>query len=106
VRPEDVDLAWARDREEVARLRHKAVDWLRRAADAGVARYELDEGLELLYRALDLADDRRAQASLWHAIGKAHAYKFDAEPFWRTMEKAIELCDDEELTGDLYSDLA
>ncbi len=91
VKPEDLDLAWAGREEEAEALRGKAVAWSRRAAAAAVARYELDEGLALLRRALELEPDPQQQAELWHRIGRANALKFDGEGFWKAMEKAIEI---------------
>jgi class 3 adenylate cyclase len=106
VRPEDVDLAWAGQEAEAERLRATAVVWLRRAAELAVGRYEIDEGLGLLHRALELESDEAAQSELWHAIGRAHAFKFDGEAFWTAMQKAVSLSTDERAIADLYSDLA
>ena len=53
-RPEDADLAWAGDDAELERLRAKAVAWLGRAAEFAIGRYELDEALAMLHRALEL----------------------------------------------------
>ena len=75
VRPDDVDLAWPDADEELARLRERAVSWLRRAADLAVGRYEIEDGLSLLHRAVELetrrpgagrylGDDRARQRSL------------------------------------------
>ena len=106
VRPEDADLAWAEQPEELRRLRGKAVSWLRRAAELAIGRYEIDDALALLHRALTLEDDDEAQGQIWHQIGRANALKFDGEAFWTAMEKAIELSRDRERRADLYSDLA
>jgi class 3 adenylate cyclase len=105
-RREDADLAWAGAEEQLGELRGRAVAWLRRAADLATRRYALDEALTLLHRALELEQSPAGQAELWHAIGYTHALKFDGEPFWSAMQKAIELCDDEMLKGEMYSDLA
>jgi class 3 adenylate cyclase/tetratricopeptide (TPR) repeat protein len=91
VRPEDLDLAWSGREEEAERLRVKALRWLERAADLSVRRYEIDEGLSLLDRALELERDPPRQADLWHRIGHANALKFDGEAFWAAIEKAIEI---------------
>jgi class 3 adenylate cyclase len=91
VRPEDLDLAWFGREEEAERLRVKAVRWCRRAAEQAVGRYEIDEGLALLHRALDLEPDPGGQAELWHRIGRANALKFDGDAFWKAMEQAIEI---------------
>ena len=106
VRPEDADLAWAGADDELEELRRKALYWLERAADLAVRRYEIDDGVTLYHRALELTDDRRVQTRIWHALGRAYAFKFDGLRFWDAMQKAIDLCDDATLRGDLYADLA
>jgi hypothetical protein len=106
VRPEDADLAWEGEDAELARLRTRAVDWLERAGRLARGRYELDDAVVLFRRALELEDDRARQASLWHALGKAYAFKYDGRGFWDAMQQAIELCDDDALRADLYTDLA
>jgi class 3 adenylate cyclase len=106
VRPEDSDLAWGDEPEELARLRGKAVDRLRRAAELSVGRYELEEALALLHRAVELTDDDAELSELWGAIGHAHALRYDGQPFWSAMETAIERCSDERQLADLYSELA
>src|SRR5262249_18116008 len=45
VRPEDADLCWGDDPDELERLRAQAVIWLERAGDLAIGRYEIDEGL-------------------------------------------------------------
>ena len=52
VRPEDVDLAWSGNDAELVKLQESAVVWLRRSAELAVGRYEIDEGLALLDRAV------------------------------------------------------
>jgi class 3 adenylate cyclase/tetratricopeptide (TPR) repeat protein len=106
VRPEDADLAWADAPDELAHLRLRAIEWLRRAGELAVTRYEIDDGLALLQRALTLEEDRSGQVRLWHAIGRAHALKFDGEPFWAAMLRAIELSEDPATSAQLYADLA
>ena len=105
-RPEDADLAWAGDAAQLAELRVKAVEWLRRAGELAIGRYEIDEGLALLYRALEFDPPRPVAGAIWHEIGRAHALKYDGEPFWAAMQKAIELSDDPLEIADMYSDLA
>ena len=106
VRPDEADLAWEGKADELEALRGKAVAWLRTAADLAIARYELDEGIALLERALVLADSDDVRIELWRSIGRANALKFDGEALWTAMLKAIELSTDPELQGDLYSELA
>jgi len=89
VRPEDVDLAWPGQDAEVNRLRQKAAAWSRLAARRAVARYEIDEGITLLHRALELEPDPDEQAALWLEIGHANALKYDGDAFTTAMQKAI-----------------
>jgi hypothetical protein len=103
VRPEDVDLAWPADGEELARLRAQAVVWLRRAADLAVGRFDIEDALEQLRRALELAPD---DVDLWWATARAHALKFDGEAYWESMLKAIQGADEPQTLADLYGELA
>jgi class 3 adenylate cyclase len=103
VRPEDVDLAWGGREDEAERLRLKAVAWSTRAAELAVGRYEIEEGLSLLQRAVELEPDRVQQADLWERIAHASALKFDGHAFWRSMERAIELAGPR---PELYAELA
>lgn len=106
VRPEDADLAWADAGEELVRLREKAVSWLRRAADLAVGRYEIEEGLSMLHRALELEERSEAQAELWRSIGLVNALKYDGEAFWTAMENSLRVCHDRPTCADSYSELA
>jgi tetratricopeptide (TPR) repeat protein len=103
VRPDDVDLAWSDEENELAMLRESAIRWLRRSADLAVGRYEIDEGLALLDRAVALESDPRTQAELWEKIGRANALRFDGEAFRAAMERAIELRGP---NAELYTELA
>ena len=103
VRPEDLDLAWAGKGDEVKALRAKAVSWLRKAADLSIGRYEIDDGISLLRRAVELEPDQSAQADLWFAIGHASALKYDGEKLVEAMERALELG---AAPGDVYPELA
>jgi class 3 adenylate cyclase/tetratricopeptide (TPR) repeat protein len=103
VRPEDLDLAWLGREEHAEALRAKAVLWSRRAADLAIGRYEIEQGLTLLNRALSLEHDPREQASIWQRVGQACALKYDGEGFWRAMAKALEIGGP---SADVYADLA
>ena len=105
VRPEDVDLAWSGRPEELASLRAKALEWLRRAADLAIGRFELDDGLGLLHRALDLEEDEARRVELWRAVAQANVYKMDGEAFWTAMLHSLEGVDADE-RADVYSVLA
>jgi class 3 adenylate cyclase len=103
VNPEVAGLAW-RDREDEAdRLRAKALDWLGRAADLALGRFDLGDALLLLSRAAELAP---SDAGIWHQIGRVNALKFDGEAYWDAMSKAVELTSDTESLGELYGELA
>jgi class 3 adenylate cyclase/tetratricopeptide (TPR) repeat protein len=106
VRPEDVDLAWAGEEDELERLRGRALFWLERAAEFAVRRYEIEDALELLQQALALAPDAEAQARVWRAVGNANALKFDGEAFRTGMENSLVVCSDKATCGETYSELA
>ena len=81
------------------------MEWLQRAADLAIGRFEIDEGLGLLHRALDLETDERERVELWRSIAQANVFKFDGEAFWTAMLKALDGADDR-TQGDIYSILA
>jgi tetratricopeptide (TPR) repeat protein len=106
VRQEDADLAWADKPNELSRLRAKAVESLRRAGELALARYELDEAIALLTRAVELETDEAHAAELWRLLGKANALKFDGPAFWSAMERSIELSPDAAARGAAFAELA
>ena len=106
VRPEDADLAWAGKQDELERLRGKALLWLERAAEFAIRRYELEDALALLHRALSLQPDEEAQARVWRTIGKANALKFDGEAFLIAMQNSLKVCSNKATCADTYSELA
>jgi class 3 adenylate cyclase/tetratricopeptide (TPR) repeat protein len=103
VRPEDLDLAWTGREEEAEELRGKALVWSRRAAELAIGRYEIEEGITLLQRAVDLEPDRSERAKLWEEIAHASALTFDGEAFREAMENAIALAGP---SAERYSELA
>ena len=106
VRPEDVDLAWPEEEDEVSRLRRQAVSWLRRAAMLASGRYEMREAVALLERAVELETDSRARRAIWEQIAHANVLYFDGKAFAAAMEEAIALAEgDDELAG-LHAELA
>ena len=106
VRPETADLAWPGADEELEQLRERAVSWIRRAAELAVGRYEIEDAVSLLQRAVELEPRRDAQVEIWREIGRAHAIYFDGKAFSVAMQRAIELADDDLTTADLYAELA
>jgi hypothetical protein len=106
VRPEDTDLCWEDAPEELERLRTRAIQWLERAAHLAVSRYEIDEALGLLGRALELGPDEQLQAEIWRSIGRANALKYDGEAFWAAMQNSLQTCRDRHTCADTYAELA
>jgi hypothetical protein len=106
VRPREADLAWAGADAEHAALRCEAIAWLRRAAELAIGRYEIDEGIALLRRALELEHDDHARCQLWTAIARANALKFDGEAFWTAMEKALSFARDNQTRAEICAQLA
>jgi hypothetical protein len=106
VRPDHADLAWGGEQEELGRLRGQALSWLERAAEFAIRRYEIEDALELLNRALALEPDEEAQARIWRAVGKANALKFDGEAFWTAMQNSLRVCANKATCADTYSELA
>ena len=105
VRPEDADLAWSGAEGKLEEARESAVRWLRRAAELAVGRYDIDDALELLHRAVELAP-AHLHVQLWKKIAEANALKYDGEAFWQAMQSAIALASDRETRAELYSLLA
>jgi class 3 adenylate cyclase len=105
-RPDDADLAWAGAEGDLEELRLRAVAWLRRAAELAVGRYEIDEGIEHLTRALQLETNDLGRAELWRRIGRANTLKYDGEAFWTAMLNSLEECSDRAESAQTYSELA
>ena len=101
--PEDVDLAWPGREREAEELRGKAVRWSRRAAELAIGRYEIDQGLALLRRAVSLETEPSEQAAIWQLIGHACALKYDGEGFWQAMQQALDIGGP---SAEVYADLA
>ena len=106
VRPEDVDVAWPDGGPDLERVREKAVQWLRRAAEVAISRYEIDDGIVLLERATALEHDRLELARIWRDVGRAHALKFDSDAFVKAMQHSLELTDQPRESAETYADLA
>jgi predicted ATPase len=106
VRPEDADLAWGDEEAERERLQEKALEWLRRAAELALGRYELGDAISLLQRALDLEEHDQSRAELWRDIGHAHAMRYEGQAFWEAMQNSLQACKDRATCGETYSLLA
>ena len=106
VRPDDADLAWAAEQDELATLRALALAWLRRAAERAIGRFEIDEGLALLHRALALEPDDSDRALIWREVGRANVFKMDGEAFWTAMLSSLEGTIERAMVADTFSVLA
>ena len=106
VRRDEVDLAWRDEPEQAAGLREKAGQWLRRAGELAVARYDLDDGIALLRRAAEFETDELERAELWREIGRANALGFRGAEFLDAMERSLQLSTDPGARGATYAELA
>jgi hypothetical protein len=106
VKPEDVDVAWPDGGADLERVRAKAVQWLRRAAEVAISRYEIDDGIVLLERAAVLEPARQEQALIWRRIGDGYALKFDSDAFVNAMQHSLELTDEPQVRAETYAQLA
>jgi len=88
VNPEIAELAWRGREDEAERLRVAALRWLGRATELALGRFDLEDALGSLRRAVELAPH---DVELWHELGRVNALRFDGEAFWQTMLKAVEL---------------
>jgi class 3 adenylate cyclase/tetratricopeptide (TPR) repeat protein len=106
VRPEDVDLAWGDDPERYADLRAEAVRWLRRAVELAVGRYEIDEALALLEKALTLAPTDRERIEILCQVASTHAARFDVQGLRESLEQALVLDPEPSVAAEIYAQLA
>jgi hypothetical protein len=106
VAAEGADMAWEGNEEARRRVCGKGVQWLQRAAELAIGRYELDEGVALLERALSLGPSPSEEVQIWRAVGRASALRYDGEGLWLAMGRAIERCSDARVRAELYSELA
>ena len=104
--PHEADLVWAGDPDGLATVRERAVHWLSRAGRLARGRHEMEEAVELFTRAVELTDDAYEQATLWRAVGEAHALRYDGEGMRVALLRAVDgpLSDSEK--ADTYAFLA
>jgi DNA-binding SARP family transcriptional activator len=83
------DLAWASDEAEGEAVRIRAVQWLQRAAELAIGRYELEPGLALLQEALALEPDGTRRGELWRAVAWGRRMQMDTDGFREAAETAL-----------------
>lgn len=105
-RPENADLAWADDSDRLGRLGQRAVAWLQRAAELAASRYEVEEALGLLDRALELEEDHGVKIEILRELGRTHLLWYDPQSFRRSMEEALALGPDPAVAAKIYAQLA
>src|SRR5207237_2484002 len=71
VRAHDADLGGRREASDLDELRAAAARWLGRAGELAISRYEIEESMVLLERALELEADDAGRCSLYRAIARA-----------------------------------
>jgi hypothetical protein len=105
-RPEDADLVWGQDSQELERVGVRAVHWLKRAGELARGRYEMDEAIELYSRAVELCADEHERALLWGEIGRAQALRYDGEGMRTALLRSLEGPLDDVERADTYAFLA
>jgi len=105
-KPEDADLVWAGEPDELERVRARAVHWLSRAGRLARGRHEIDEAVELYERAVELSIDEHERALLWRAVGEAQALRYDGEGMRSALLRALEGPLDDEERAATYALLA
>src|SRR5439155_3964112 len=76
------------------------------AGDLAMSRYELDDAIVLFEQAVAQHPDPSEEVQLWRSVGRAHALRYDGLGLWNAMQRAIELCTDRSLLGELYAELS
>jgi len=84
----------------------RAIHWLRRAAELAVRRYELDDAVALLERAVELSPEEATELDLRRRIARAHALRHDGDAFLEASMAAIALAPDRATCAELYADLS
>jgi class 3 adenylate cyclase/tetratricopeptide (TPR) repeat protein len=106
VSSKDADLAWGEDPDRLDELRRRAIRWLHRAGDLAMGRYELDDATALFEQAIAIGADGVGAVGLWRSLAQAAALRYDGIGLWEAMRRAIDLCDEPLVLGELYAELA
>jgi class 3 adenylate cyclase/tetratricopeptide (TPR) repeat protein len=105
-RPENADLAWGEDTAELARVRSRAVEWLRRAAELAGLRCEVEDALALLDQALALAGEYAPKVEILREIARTHSVRYDPEGVRAALEQALGLEPAPAVAAEIYAQLA
>jgi class 3 adenylate cyclase len=106
VQPESVDLVWSDEPSRHAELRALAVRWLRRAAELAAGRFEIEDALALVGRALELETEATTKVEILRQTGHIHILRYDAQGFRAALEEALALGPERAAAADIYSHLA
>ncbi len=106
VRPADVDLVWSDEPDRHGELRAKAVRWLRRAAELAAGRFEIEDALALLGRALELEPEAQTRIQILREIAQVHTLRYDAQGFRAALEQALALEPERAVAAEIYARLA
>jgi class 3 adenylate cyclase/tetratricopeptide (TPR) repeat protein len=106
VRPRDVDLAWGEEPDRHEELRALAVAWQRRAAELAASRYEIEDALALLDRALGLESEASLKIEILRQTADVQTLRYDAQGFRAAMEEALALEPDRPVKSEIYARLA
>jgi tetratricopeptide (TPR) repeat protein len=102
----DFDLIWSDEPARANGLRSKAVRWLSRAGVLAIRRFAIDDGLELLHRALAFEPTTAVKGEIWRAIGRAHAVRYAGDQAIEAYERAAELAPGPDQRCEIYAELA
>ncbi|MDQ2968773.1 MAG: AAA family ATPase [Actinomycetota bacterium] len=106
VRPADVDLVWTDEPDRHGELRASAVRWLRRAAELAAGRFEIEESLALLDRAVELEPEAQGKIEILRETARVHTLRYDAEGFRAAMNEALALEPERSVAAEIYAQLA
>ena len=106
VRPDDVDLVWSDEPNRRAELQVAAVKWMRRAAELAAGRFEIEDSLALLDRALELEPETQSKIEILQDAARVQILRYDAEGFRAALEKALALEPERVAAAEIYSQLA
>ena len=106
VRPADIDLVWGDDPGRHTEVVASAVRWLLRAAELAAGRFEIEDALGLLARALELEPESQRKIEMLQETARVHTLRYDAQGFREAMEEALALEPAPAVAAEIYAQLA